>query len=122
MSWLLHLARSHLVGWLIGWIFAHMSFVIPGKRLRETDTLIAFPHPNPSYPVHILLVPKKAAKSLIDLDDTDGEFLADLFRIVQDLVEEMDLEITGYHLIVNGGKYQEVQQLHFHLVSGDPLD
>jgi diadenosine tetraphosphate (Ap4A) HIT family hydrolase len=28
------------------------------------------------------------------------------------------LKEAGYRLIVNGGKYQDVAQLHFHLVSG----
>ncbi|MBN2502887.1 MAG: HIT domain-containing protein [Anaerolineales bacterium] len=122
MNWLLRLARSLPAGWFIGWVFAHMSFAIPTKRLRETNTLVAFPHPSPTYPVHILLVPKKAVKSLTDLDNTDGAFLADLFQTVQSLVGEMDLESTGYRLIANGGKYQDVEQLHFHLVSGDPLN
>ena len=120
MNPLLRLARLRPAGWLIGWIFAHMSFVIPGKRLRETDSLLAFPHPHPSYPVHILLVPKQAVPSLAALD-ADSPFLSDLLRTVQDLVQAMALENTGYRLIANGGQYQDVGQLHFHLVSGDPL-
>ncbi len=122
MNWLLRLARSRPAGWLVGWIFAHMSFVIPTKRLRETDTLVAFPHPSPAYPVHILLVPKKAVKSMTELDNTDDAFLIDLFQTVQSLVQEMELESAGYRLIANGGKYQDVPQLHFHLVSGAPLN
>ena len=122
MNWLLRLARSRPAGWLIGWIFAHMSFVIPTKRLRETDSLVAFPHPSPAYPVHILLVPKKAVKSLTELDNTDDAFLIDLFQTVQSLVQEMELESAGYRLIANGGKYQDVPQLHFHLVSGESLN
>jgi hypothetical protein len=39
-------ARSSLAGWIVGWLFAHMSFVIPVSRLRETDSLIAFHHPS----------------------------------------------------------------------------
>jgi diadenosine tetraphosphate (Ap4A) HIT family hydrolase len=40
-------------------------------------------------------------------------------QIVRDLVERFDLERRGYRLIINGGKYQEVPQLHFHLVSSE---
>ena len=43
----LSLARSTLGGLIIGWMFAHLSFAIPVKRLRETDTLLAFYHPVP---------------------------------------------------------------------------
>ena len=100
---------------LVGWIFAHLSFVIPVKRLRETDTLMAFHHPKPSYPFHVLLVPKKSVASLKDFDVKDAVFLHDLYSAVQSLVEEHQL--SAYRLIVNGGWYQDFPQLHFHLIS-----
>lgn len=100
---------------LIGWIFAYMSFAIPVKRLRETDTLMAFHHPKPLYPFHVLLVPKKAVRTLMDLDATDSAFLRDLYSAVQSLVNEFQL--PAWRLIVNGGEYQDFPQLHFHLIS-----
>jgi histidine triad (HIT) family protein len=99
----------------IGWIFAHMSFAIPVRRLRETETLMAFHHPQPSYPFHVLLVPKKAVVSLKALDSADTTFLTDLYSTVQNLVDEFQL--PAFRLIVNGGEYQDFPQLHFHLVS-----
>ncbi|HEX5838833.1 MAG TPA: HIT domain-containing protein [Anaerolineales bacterium] len=92
-----------------------MSFAIPVKRLRETETLMAFHHPKPAYPFHVLLVPKKAILSLKELDAKDTVFLADLYSAVQHLVEEFHL--PAYRLIVNGGEYQDFPQLHFHLIS-----
>jgi histidine triad (HIT) family protein len=100
---------------IIGWIFAHMSFAIPIKRLRETKTLMAFYHPKPSYSFHVLIVPKRALKSLKELDANDTEFLADLYAAAQSLVDEFNL--PAYRLIVNGGEYQDFPQLHFHLIS-----
>ena len=102
---------------LIGWIFAHMSFAIPVKKLRETETLMAFYHPKPAYPFHVLLVPKRAVKSLMEFDSTDSAFLTDLYSTVQSLVKEFHL--TAYRLIVNGGEHQDFPQLHFHLISED---
>jgi histidine triad (HIT) family protein len=92
-----------------------MSFAIPVKRLRETDTLMAFHHPKPSYSFHVLLVPKKAVASLKEFDSKDSAFLTDLYSTVQSLVDEFHL--SAYRLIVNGGGYQDFPQLHFHLVS-----
>lgn len=94
-----------------------MSFVIPVKRLRETKTLLAFHHPQPSYPLHILLVPKRPFSTLLDLPLEATDFMADFFATVQSLVREFDLEQSGYRLITNGGVYQDVPHLHFHLVS-----
>src|SRR5258708_30215409 len=99
----------------IGWIFAHMSFAIPVKRLRETENLLAFYHPKPVYKFHILLVPKKSVTSLKEFDSKDSMFLTDLYTTVQSLVDEFQL--VAYRLIVNGGEYQDFPQLHFHLVS-----
>ncbi|MEP7137901.1 MAG: HIT domain-containing protein [Chloroflexota bacterium] len=104
-----------LIAPIIGWIFTHMSFAIPIKRLRETDTLLAFYHPKPAYKFHVLLVPKKSIPSLKELDPKDSVFLIDLYSTVQSLVDEFQL--TAYRLIVNGGEYQDFPQLHFHLIS-----
>ncbi len=100
---------------LIGWIFARMSFIIPVKRLRETDTLMAFYHPRPTYPFHVLLLPKKAVPSLKEFDSADTTFLTDLYSTVQSLVEEFQL--PAWRLILNGGEYQDFPHLHFHLIS-----
>jgi histidine triad (HIT) family protein len=118
---MLSLARSPIGRLITGWFFAHMSFALPVDRLRETQTLIAFQHPRPIYPVHILLVPKKALAGLSDLTAADSQFLVDLFASVQSLVIELDLEAQGYRLIANGGRFQDVAQLHFHLVAGESL-
>ncbi|HSM58267.1 MAG TPA: HIT domain-containing protein [Candidatus Sulfomarinibacteraceae bacterium] len=117
MSFLMRVARSPLGRLLVGKVFTHMSFLLPVERLRETETLIAFHHPRPSSPVHILLVPRRSLRGLADLGPDDAGFLAELLEMVNELVQEFDLERRGYRLIVNGGAYQDVPHLHFHLIS-----
>jgi histidine triad (HIT) family protein len=116
-SLLFTLARSRLGRFLVGFLFTYMSFALPLDRLRETPTLVAFHHPRPSYPVHILLVPKRPIANLMEISEADRDFLADLVATVQSLVREFGLEAAGYRLISNGGPYQDVPQLHFHLIS-----
>jgi histidine triad (HIT) family protein len=111
------IARSPLGRRIIAWIFSHMSFIIPVKRLRETGNLLAFHHPSPSYPVHILIVPKSKIASLFELEEEDNRFLVEVFRTAKSLVEELGLSESGYRLVLNGGKYQEFPHLHFHLIS-----
>jgi len=91
-----------------------MSFAIPARRLRETEALLAFYHPKPAYPLHVVLVPKEAIPNLMELDPT-STFISDLFATVQSLVNEFQL--PAYRLIVNGGEYQDFPYLHFHLIS-----
>lgn len=114
---LLRLARTSAGRKFVGLIFSHMSFLIPAKRLRETETLLAFYHPKPAYPLHVVLVPKEAIPSLMELDPA-STFLSDLFATVQSLVTEFKL--PAYRLIVNGGEFQDFPQLHFHLISDSP--
>lgn len=114
---LFRLARSRLSRLFIREVFTYMSFAIPVKRLRETETLMAFHHPQPSHAVHILLVPKRPFSSLLDVPPDDADFLRDLFETVQSLVRKFNLEQSGYRLVANGGAYQDVPHLHFHLVA-----
>jgi histidine triad (HIT) family protein len=95
-----------------------MTFAIPAKRLRETDTLLAFHHPEPTHPFHVIIAPKKDIRSFVDLDPADP-FLTELVTTVRSLVEEFQL--SSWRLIVNGGEFQEFPHLHFHLVAGGNL-
>lgn len=113
--------RSWFLLKIIGLIFTHAGFLIPGKRLGETKNWLAVRHPQPIYPVHILLIPKMAISDWlsfpIDAPEVYGEFVA----LSQRLIREEGLELKGYRLIINGGEYQSIPQLHVHLVSGAEL-
>jgi histidine triad (HIT) family protein len=117
MRFLLILARSAIGGAILGWVLAHLSFILPVRRLRETQTLLAFHHPQPSYPVHILLVPKQSLRRFTDLTAADSALISEIIQTAHSLIAEFNLERSGYRLIVNGGDYQEVPQLYFHLIS-----
>ena len=120
MQFLYRLANTPLGRFIIRLVFSKMSFLIPAKRLRGPDTLLAFCHPKPDYPVHILLMPKQELPNFqaLDAKASHTAFLADVVSTVQSLVEELNLAENGYRLIVNGGEYQDFPHLHFHLISG----
>jgi histidine triad (HIT) family protein len=104
---LFRVARSGTARFFMGWIFMHIPWAVPVKRLYETETLMAFHHPAPSYPVHILIVPKRAYASLMAVAPEDARFMQDVFAAVQTLVRQMHLDETNYRLMCNGGSYQE---------------
>ncbi len=114
---LLAMARTRLGGRLVRRGFRLLCRWLPVRRLYETDTLLAFPHPRPSYPVHILLVPKAGYPGLEALQGDETALYADLSQAVRRLAQTLDLAPHGYRLIINGGAYQEVPLLHAHLVS-----
>ncbi len=96
-----------------------MSQFMPVDKVHETDLLIAFRHPRPQHKTHILIVPKRAIGSFLDLAEADTQLLADIMRTAQHLIQTSGLDETACRLITNMGDYQEVKQLHFHLVSDD---
>lgn len=112
------LARTKLGHVLVRIVMVNMSFILPVDKLRQTPTLLAFYHPKPAYPVHILIVPRRSIESLSALGPGDADFLVELIQTVKSLVTELGLEKQGYRLIANGGKYQDLPLLHFHLISG----
>jgi len=112
---LFRIARSPFGHTIVQWGFRFMTALIPVNTIVETDLVIAFHHPQPAHAVHILIVPKRKVQSLLEL--RDNNLLSEIFVIARQLVEDMQLSKSGYRLLVNGGKYQEVRQLHFHLIS-----
>jgi histidine triad (HIT) family protein len=116
---LLWLARTRLGGLLAKLLFVNFNFVLPMKRLRETDTLMAVFHPRPTHSLHILIVPTLKYATIFDIPPGDNEFTNDLFETVKSLIREYNLEERAYRLILNGGDYQEIDHLHFHLISDD---
>jgi histidine triad (HIT) family protein len=102
------------------WGLINMNDWLPIHKISETETLICFYHPQPVYPVHILLVPKDELRDLSQLGPEHTDFLQDLFITVQSLILNFNLEVKGYRLILNGGEYQDFPQLHFHLISEEP--
>ncbi|MGE0543474.1 MAG: HIT domain-containing protein [Dehalococcoidia bacterium] len=113
------LARGRAVGVVVRWGFAHMSGCLPVARLYETDSVVAFYHPRPAYAVHVLIVPKRGIAGLGAVGAKDHPILGEVVAATQHVVRMLELERRGYRLVVNGGAYQDVGQLHFHLISDD---
>ena len=84
--------------------------------LCENVHWAAFHHPQPEYPVHILILPKQEISSLPNAPSDDPQLYADLILIVQRLISNFHLESHGYRLITNGGQHQTIPIWHWHLV------
>lgn len=122
-SRLFQLARSDAASYFIGFAFEYASSLIPIRRLFEDRTLIAFNHPVPFWNIHYLIVPKRRIPTFasIDLDDRqEADRLLQILQTAQVLGRQSGLK--QYTVLVNGGAYQDVPQLHFHVASGGRSD
>ena len=89
----------------------------------EDDEIIAFKDINPQAPIHILVIPKKHIESIIDLTDEDEMLVGKMYTAVRKIAKKLNIEESGFRLIVNWGKDagQEVPHLHFHILAGKKL-
>ena len=111
----------------LGTILVQLGFttpfrkVIPVKKVYEDKLTFAFYHPKPLWQVHMVIVPKKKISVLGDAENSDFKIIGHLCSVAAKLIKQLHLELEGYRLITNGGKYQKIKYLHFHLVSGKQL-
>lgn len=101
----------------------YCDFVLNGKIKvtveRETADVLAFHHTRPSYPLHIVIVPKAHVTTLTDLDDLS--VIQEIFQLAQSIIRERGLNEANFRIITNGGRFQDSKHLHFHLISANPV-
>jgi len=114
---LFRFARTGLLDAIVRFGFAHASGLLPVRRVCETRQVIAFRHPRPSWPRHILFVPKESIASLQAVRRNQVPLVRQLIQLALNIASRERLDQDGFALLVNGGAYQDVGQLHFHLAS-----
>ncbi|KKQ91371.1 MAG: hypothetical protein UT17_C0010G0005 [Candidatus Woesebacteria bacterium GW2011_GWB1_39_10] len=116
---LFRLARSNASGLFIGFAFENMSNLIPVKKVSDDDKVIVFYHPVKHWEQHLLIVPKKSIRRFLslNLDDSESrELLLSIYKTATETATKQGMH--KYTILVNGGEYQDVPQVHFHLASG----
>ena len=88
---------------------------IPATFVYQDPDVVVFPDINPKSRVHLLVVPTLHIKSFLDIEDKQFVVLTKLAKVIQSLVRSNKLE-NGYQLLLNGGHYQHVPHLHWHLL------
>src|SRR3990167_2795206 len=116
-------AQSDISRYFIGFSFEHLGSFLPVKKLLDNDEIIAFKHPVQFWERHNLIVPRKAIRSFMHIDLSDRSYQETMIAIFQGAQVIIDTEeFTSYALLVNGGDYQDVPQMHFHLAMGNSRD
>lgn len=101
------------MGTFTGFVFAYFPFLVPVRKVMQNKRVVSFYHPAPSYTEHILIIPRKIAKTVFSLS-------ADDFLAVIAMATQIRRGKTGdFSLLINGGGRQDVKQTHFHLFTGN---
>lgn len=93
---------------------------IPADIVYESDDVLAFRDVNPQAPTHILLIPKKPLKDVLDAGPEDAELLGKLLLAAGHIARSLGLDQDGFRLVVNNGSGagQTVFHLHMHILAG----
>lgn len=113
---LFHIAKVPFMGKLVGFAFRYFCWAIPVRKLYNSKDIVAFYHPRPSYKNHILIVPKAAIANLQQLVSEDFQkYFVKIWLAVWSIHESHPKYQDSFVLVANGGKRQEVGQVHFHM-------
>ena len=96
---------------------------IPGDKVFENESVVAFRDIQPAAPTHILIVPREHIVSVSDLTDDDAEIAGALILAARSIAEQENVVEHGYRVITNTGDWggQTVNHLHLHLLGGRQL-
>jgi len=96
---------------------------IPSKLVYEDEHAVAFDDINPQAPIHVLVIPKRHAVSLAELNEADAGLLGRLMLTGAAVAKQKGIAEGGYRVVVNTGRNggQTVFHLHLHLLGGRPM-
>lgn len=113
---LFKIAKASFMGSIVGKVFQHCSWALPVKKVYSSKEIIAFCHPRPSYENHIIISPKRAVKNLQQMaSDGFSKYFVKIWETAKDICVMHPEYKDSFVLVANGGKRQEVQQVHFHM-------
>lgn len=81
-----------------------------------TDQVVVFHDINPLMRVHLLIVPRKHIPSVLDFGPQHGPLLVAMVAVARALVERFGIA-GAYRLAFNGGRFQHVPHVHWHLLA-----
>lgn len=96
---------------------------IKSNKVYEDDFVYAFYDIHPVAPVHVLIIPKCHIKDTNDINESQIEYISNIFLSIKKIAKICKVDSTGYRIISNCGNDagQEIPHLHFHLIGGKSL-
>ncbi len=119
---LFKIAKGPFMGKIVGRAFQHCSWAIPVKKVYSSKEILAFYHPHPSYENHMIISPKRAVKNLQQMSlDSYSKYFVKIWEAAKDICEMHPEYSDSFVIVANGGKRQEVQQVHFHMFTNHDI-
>ena len=94
--------------------------VLSGKlkvdRLWEDERVLAFHHPRPKAPIHVVVIPKQHIQSILDPEALDGALLLSMVQAVQAVAHKLGLDRRGLFVRTNAAAPGVTPHMHWHIM------
>ena len=94
------------------------------EKIHENQDNLSFNDINKQAPVHVLTIPKNKYANFISFaKSASDKEISSFFRSILEVAEKMQIEESGFRVIINCGpdSNQEVPHLHAHVLGGKNL-
>ena len=95
-----------------------LSGKTPVEIVAESERALAYRHPEPAYPVHIVVISRLHTPTLTEVDEWGTH--DELIRLVRDVALGVLRERGGCRVIANLGSYQQSEHVHWQVIAGEP--
>jgi histidine triad (HIT) family protein len=92
-----------------------LSGAITIDKVWEDKRVLAFHHPRPKSPIHVVVIPKAHVPSLLDPLALDKKLLLSMLTGVQQAAHATGLDRQGFFLRVNAAAPGVTPHLHWHV-------
>jgi len=96
-----------------------ISGEIPSEFIYEDEHCVAIHDIHPQAPVHVLVIPRKPIRMLVDADPDDQALLGHLMLVASKVARDLGVG-EGFRLVVNNGESvgMTIYHLHLHVMGG----
>ena len=85
------------------------------KIVHETENILAFYHTKPSFPLHIVIIPKAHTLDLTTCIEDLGDIIPEMMDVLKIVIQKVMNQYGGCRLTTNFGKFQQTRHLHWHV-------
>lgn len=92
-----------------------LSGKLPVDVIWEDERATAFHHPESHEGIHVVIIPKKHIKSILDPAALDGALLASMVQAIQEVAFSLKLNQTGFYVRTNAAAPGVTPHMHWHI-------
>lgn len=94
--------------------------ILSGKMtvevLHQDERVMAFHHPDPEAPIHVVVIPKSHVAGLLAPEATDPELMGSVMKAVQEVARVMGLKSRGFLVRSNAATPDVTPHMHWHVM------